>query len=52
VAKEALRDHLQRQMEEMKRLGDLYEDHGLVFTTEVGSSSTQQTFVSGLSQRS
>ena len=37
VATEALRDHLQRQMEEMKRLGDLYEDHGLVFTTEVGS---------------
>jgi integrase len=37
VATEALRDHLQRQMEEMERLGDLYEDHGLVFTTEVGS---------------
>jgi integrase len=37
VATEALRDHLQRQMEEMEHLGDLYEDHGLVFTTEVGS---------------
>ena len=37
VATEALRDHLQRQMEEMERLGDLYEDHGLVFTTQVGS---------------
>jgi integrase len=37
VATEALRDHLQRQMEEMECLGDLYEDHGFVFTTEVGT---------------
>lgn len=33
----ALHEHLQRQMEEMERLGDLYTDHGLVFTTEAGT---------------
>lgn len=33
----ALREHLQRQVEEMERLGDLYTDHGLVFTTEAGT---------------
>jgi integrase len=37
AATEALRDHLRRQMEEMERLGDLYEDRGLVFTTKVGT---------------
>jgi integrase len=34
---EALREHLTRQMAEMERLGDLYTDHGLVFTTEAGT---------------
>lgn len=33
----ALRDHLSRQMEEIGRLGDLYKDDGLVFTSGVGT---------------
>lgn len=33
----ALREHLARQMAEMERLGDLYRDEGLVFTTEAGT---------------
>ncbi len=33
----ALRGHLARQMEEIGRLGDLYEDDGLVFTSGVGT---------------
>jgi len=33
----ALREHLDRQMEDMQRLGDLYRDQGLVFTSEVGT---------------
>jgi integrase len=36
-AVEALRRHLTNQMEEMERLGDIYIDQGLVFTTEVGT---------------
>jgi integrase len=34
---EALRGHLERQLEDMGRLGDLYRDHGLVFTSGVGT---------------
>ena len=37
VAVEALKGHLARQMEQMKHLGDLYEDQGLVFATERGT---------------
>lgn len=37
VAVEALKGHLARQMEQMKHLGDLYEDLGLVFATERGT---------------
>ncbi len=37
AATEALRGHLGRQMEEMDRLGDLYQDQGLVFTTNSGA---------------
>ena len=37
AAVEALRTHLDRQLEDIKRLGDLYRDHGLVFTSEVGT---------------
>lgn len=33
----ALREHLTRQMADMERLGDLYGDQGLVFTTEAGT---------------
>jgi integrase len=33
----ALREHLPRQMREIERLGDLYQDEGLVFTSEVGT---------------
>jgi integrase len=32
-----LKGHLERQHEEMERLGGLYRDQGLVFTTEVGT---------------
>ena len=32
-AVQALREHLERQMEEMKRRGDLYQDQGFIFTT-------------------
>jgi integrase len=34
---EASRGHLERQLEDMGRLGDLYRDHGLVFTSGVGA---------------
>ena len=37
AAVRALRDHLARQMEEIERLGDLYTDDGLVFTSGVGT---------------
>jgi len=33
----ALREHLDRQMEGMQQLGDLYRDEGLVFASEVGT---------------
>jgi integrase len=37
AAVEALRSHLERQLEDIERLGDLYRDHGLVFTSQVGT---------------
>lgn len=37
MATEALQGHLGRQMEEMDRLGGLYRDQGLVFTTDSGA---------------
>ncbi len=37
TATQALRDHLDRQLEEIQRLGDLYRDEGLVFATEAGT---------------
>jgi|SRR5918998_5958999 integrase len=36
-AVEALRRHLERQLGEIEAAGDLYGDHGLVFTTKVGT---------------
>jgi integrase len=47
-AVEALRQHLTGQMEEIEGLGDVYDDQGLVFTSELG------TFInpSNLRQRS
>ena len=33
----ALKEHLERQLKDMERLGDLYRDQGLVFTTEVAT---------------
>jgi integrase len=36
-AVDALRSHLERQLGEIEATGDLYEDQGLVFTTEVGT---------------
>lgn len=37
AAVRSLREHLARQIKEIERLGDLYRDEGLVFTTEVGT---------------
>ena len=37
AAAEALRSHLSRQMADMERLGALYRDQGLVFTTDSGA---------------
>jgi len=37
VAAEALRGHLERQLEEMERIGSLYQPGGLVFATESGT---------------
>jgi integrase len=37
VAVEALKTHLGQQLEEIQRLGDLYRDDGLVFTSGVGT---------------
>ena len=36
-AVEALRVHLEKQLQEMEALGDRYSDQGLVFTTEAGT---------------
>ncbi len=37
AAVEALRNHLERQLEDIERLGDLYRDNGLVFTSLIGT---------------
>jgi integrase len=37
AAAETLRDHLERQLEEMERIGSLYQPGGLVFATESGT---------------
>src|ERR671911_710401 len=37
VAVEALKTHLEQQLEDIERLGDLYRDDGLVFTSGVGT---------------
>ncbi len=37
AAVEALKSHLERQLEEIERLGDLYRDNCLVFTSQVGT---------------
>src|SRR5215212_1984825 len=37
AAVEALKRHLSQQMEQIERLGDLYEDQGLVFATQRGT---------------
>jgi integrase len=37
AATEALRSHLERQVEEMERMGSLYQPGGLVFATERGT---------------
>jgi integrase len=37
AAMEALKAHLEQQLEDIERLGDLYRDHGLVFTSGVGT---------------
>jgi integrase len=37
AAVEALEGHLARQMEQIERLGDLYEDQGLIFATQRGT---------------
>ncbi len=35
---EALREHLQWQLAEIERTGDLYQDNGLIFATNVGTT--------------
>lgn len=40
MAVQALKSHLDRQMEEMEILGDDYKDEGLVFTSEAGTLIT------------
>ena len=37
AAVEALQSHLEQQLEDIERLGDLYRDYGLVFTSGVGT---------------
>jgi integrase len=37
MAVAALKTHLERQLDEIERLGDLYRDNGLVFTSGVGT---------------
>ena len=37
AAVQALKEHLARQIDQMERLGDLYEDQGLIFTTQRGT---------------
>lgn len=37
AAAEALRSHLERQLEEMERMGSLYQPGGLVFATQTGT---------------
>jgi integrase len=37
AATEALRSHLERQLEEIERMGSLYQPGGLVFATETGT---------------
>jgi integrase len=37
AAAEALRNHLERQLEEMERMGSLYQPGGLVFATASGT---------------
>src|SRR5215213_2128082 len=37
AASRALEEHLGHQLKEMERLGDLYRDQGLVFTSEAGT---------------
>jgi integrase len=37
AAADALRSHLERQLEEMERMGSLYQPGGLVFATESGT---------------
>ena len=48
----ALREHLPRQMSEIERLGDLYTDEGLIFTSEGGTlinpSNLRQRFFTPL----
>lgn len=51
AAVEALRDHLSRQLEEMERMGSLYQPGGLVFATETGTISTPLTCATAPSSR-
>jgi integrase len=48
TALEALRDHLTHQLEEIDRMGGRYQDRGLVFATEVGTTLNRHN----LTQRS
>ncbi len=45
-AAQALRDHRERQSKERMRLAGLWQDHGLVFTTQVGTPLNRHNIVS------
>ena len=45
-AVKSLRDHLQRQLDEIEQTGDLYRDQGLVFPTTVGTPMNQSNLTS------
>ena len=42
TALEALRSHLERQLEEIDRVGDLWRENGLIFASESGSPHSRQ----------
>jgi integrase len=44
-AAEALRDHLERQLREIDRLGSLYQDQGLIFPSKRGTTMSARNLV-------
>jgi integrase len=44
-AVDALRAHLERQLAEIERAGDLYQDQGLIFPSQVGTPMNAKNLV-------